>query len=110
MFQPVLPLSGLPGWVLLNRTLESQTEAFNASPQIVRDTDYFVENIGNVRTAAELVSDRRLLPVALGAFGLDDDINNRALLQKVMEDGTAAPASLANRLADERYAQLSVAF
>ena len=110
MFQPVLPLSGLPGWVLLNRTLESQTEAINASPQIVRDTDYFVENIGNVRTAAELVSDRRLLTVALGAFGLDDDINNRALIQKVLEDGTADPASLANRLADERYAQLSEAF
>ncbi|MEL7011807.1 MAG: DUF1217 domain-containing protein [Pseudomonadota bacterium] len=110
MFQPVLPLSGLPGWVLLNRTLDSQTEAFNASPQIVRDTDYFVENIGNVRTASDLVSDRRLLTVALGAFGLDDDINNRALIQKVLEDGTADPASLANRLADERYAQFSEAF
>ncbi|MEM6587607.1 MAG: DUF1217 domain-containing protein [Pseudomonadota bacterium] len=110
MFQPVLPLSGLPGWILLNRTLESQTQAFNASPQIQRDTDYFVENIGSVRTAAELVEDRRLLTVALGAFGLDDDINNRALIQKVLEDGTSDPASIANRLSDDRYAQFSAAF
>lgn len=110
MFQPVLPLSGLPGWALLNRTFESQSEAFNASPQIVRDTDYFVENIASVRTAEELVADRRLLSVALGAFGLEDDINSRALIQKVLEDGTADPASLANRLADDRYARLSETF
>ena len=110
MFQPVLPLSGFPGWVLLNRTLDSQTEAFNASPQIQRDTDYFVENIGSITTAAELVEDRRLLTVALGAFGLGDDINNRALIQKVLEDGTADPASIANRLSDDRYAQFSEAF
>lgn len=110
MFQPVLPLSGLPGWVLLNRTIDSQTEAFNASPQIARDTDYFVENIANVSTAEELVQDRRLLTVALGAFGLEEDINNRALIQKVLEDGTSDPSSLANRLSDDRYAQLSEAF
>ncbi len=110
MFQPVLPLSGLPGWILLNRTLESQTQAFNASPQIQRDTDYFVENIGNISTASELVEDRRLLGVALGAYGLGDDINNRALIEKVLADGTADPSSIANRLSDERYAQLSSAF
>lgn len=110
MFQPVLPLSGFPGWILLNRTLESQTDAFNASPQIQRDTEYFAENIGTVSTAAELVEDRRLLTVALGAFGLEDDINNRALIQKVLEDGTSDPASIANRLSDDRYAQLSSAF
>lgn len=110
MFQPILPLSGLPGWALLNRTLETQTEAFNASPQIVRDTDYFVANIANVRTAEDLVGDRRMLSVALGAFGLEDDINSRALIQKVLEDGTTDPASLANRLSDDRYARLSEAF
>lgn len=110
MFQPVLPLSGLQGWAFLNRTFEAQSEAFNASAQIVRDTDYFVENIANATTAAELVQDRRLLSVALGAFGLEDDINNRALIQKVLEDGVGDPSSLANRLADDRYARLSEAF
>lgn len=110
MFTPVLPLSGLPGWTLLNRTLDTQTEAFNASPQIVRDTEYFEANIGNITSAEDLVSDRRMLSVALGAFGLDDDIGNRALIRKVLEDGTTDPASLANRLSDDRYARLSEAF
>lgn len=110
MFRPVLPLSGLPGWAMLNRTMDSQTAAFDAAPEIVRDTDYFEANIGSVRTAADLVSDRRLLRVALGAFGLQDDIDNRFLIRKVLEEGVASPDALANKLSDERYKQLSSAF
>lgn len=109
-FEPALPLTGLPGWALLNRTLERQTELFNASPAIVRDTDYFTERIGEVRTAEDLVSDRRLLRVALGAFGLQEDINNRAFIRSILEEGTVEDDALANRLADDRYRQLADAF
>ena len=87
-FQPIVPLGGLPGWALLNRTLDRQTEVFNQSPVLVRETDYFEQNIGNVRTPEDLVSDRRLLEVALGAFGLGDDINSQALLKRVLEGST----------------------
>lgn len=110
MFQPVIPLTGLPGWAMLNRTMETQTKAFDASPAIVRDTDYFEATIASITSASELVADRRLLRVALGAFGLQDDIDNRFLIRKVLEDGVADPGSLANRLADDRYKQLSEAF
>lgn len=110
MFQPVLPLTGLGGWVFLQNTFDRQTQTFNRSPEIVRDTDYFEAEIAKISTAEELVSDRRLLRVALGAFGLDDDINNRFLIQKVLEGGTEASDALANRLADDRYAQISDAF
>jgi hypothetical protein len=109
-FDPVLPLGGLPGWVLLNRTLERQTELFNASPEIVRDTDYFEQNIGAVQTADDLVSDRRLLRVALGAFGLQEDIDSRAFIRKVLEEGTARDDAFANRLTDDRYKKLADAF
>ena len=34
------------------------------------------------------MADRRLLAVALGAFGLDDDIDNRFFIRKVLEEGT----------------------
>lgn len=109
-FTPVLPLGGLPGWALLSRTIERQTDLFNKSPQIVRDTDYFEQNIGKITTAEDLVSDRRLLRVALGAFGLQEDINSRAFIRKILEEGTIRDDALANRLADERYKQLSEAF
>lgn len=109
-FTPVLPLGGLPGWVLLNRTLDRQTELFDKSPQIQRDTAYFESNIATVTSAEELVSDRRLLRVALGAFGLQDDIENRAFIRKILEEGTAADDALANRLSDDRYKRLADAF
>jgi hypothetical protein len=109
-FQPILPLSGYGGWRFLNRTLETQQAAFQKSPAMQRDTAHFRERIAAIDSAEALVADRRLLRVALGAFGLEEDINNRAFLRKILEGGTTDPESLANRLADKRYFEFSKAF
>jgi len=110
IIQPVIPSGGLPGWRFLERTYDRQFDAFAKDPVIERDTRYFLENIGKISSAEELVADRRLLSVALGAFGLQDDINNRYFIQKILSDGTSADDALANRLTDERYKRLSEAF
>lgn len=110
MFQPVVPVSGLAGWAFLQKTYDRQIESFSASPSITRDTAFFEAGIGSVATAEQLVEDRRLLRVALGAFGLQDDIDNRFLVRKILEEGTSTETSLANRLSDERYKQLAEAF
>ena len=110
MFEPVIPIGGLPGWTLLNRTIERQTTLFNAAPALQRDTDHFRQSIGEVQSAADLVSDRRLLRVALGAFGLQDDIDSRAFIRTVIEQGTGTDDTLANRLTDARYRSLAEAF
>lgn len=109
-FQPVVIGPGIVGWKFLQRTYESQFETFSKSPQIKRDTEYFLETIGSIKSARELVGDRRLLSVALGAFGLQDDIDNRYFIQRILEDGTSNDDALANRLSDDRYKQLSKAF
>ena len=109
-FQPVIPFTGNAGWAFLQRTLESQETTFQKSAVLQRDTEYFRENIGSITSAADLVSDRRLLTVALGAFGLDDDLPNKAFIQKVLDEGTLARDAFANKLADSRYATLSEAF
>lgn len=110
MFQPVIPMSGLAGWMFLQRTADSQTEAFNNAPRLVRDTDYFEAKVGEITSAENLVNDRRLLRVALGAFGLQDDLNNRFLIRTVLEEGTESDEALANRLSDDRYARFAEAF
>jgi hypothetical protein len=109
-FAPVLPLSGLAGWRYLDTTLDRQQDAHARNPMQARDVAYFRENISGLSSAADLVADRRLLTVALGAFGLDDDINNKAFIRKVLEDGTSDRSALSNRLADKRYRDLSEAF
>lgn len=110
MFQPIVPDTGLAGWRFLQRTYDVQFETFNRSTVIQRDSDYFHEKIGSITSAEDLVADRRLLTVALGAFGLQDDINNRFFIQKVLEDGAVNEDALSMRLADTRYRELSEAF
>lgn len=109
-FSPVLPLGGYAGWTFLKRTIDAQKATFSASPALKRDEDYFREKIGSINTAQELVSDRRLLKVALGAYGLDADINAKFFIRKVLEDGTLKDGALANKLADKQYQKFSAAF
>ena len=109
-FQPVLPFTGLTGWSFLKRTMERQQGLQQATPALQRDEAYFRARIGQVRTAEEFVSDRRLLRVGLAAFGLEGDLNNRAFIRQVLDGGTLKEGSLANRLADKRYQMFSAAF
>ena len=109
-FQPIVPFGGYTGWLFLQRTLEQQQTAFENSAAVTRQTDYFRENINAIETAEDLVADRRLREVALGAFGLDDDINNNFFIEKILSDGTFSEDALANRLADPRYKAFSEAF
>lgn len=110
IFTPALPLGGLAGWAFLKRTEPVQRAALDRTVEARRDEAYFRERIGAIDTAEELVSDRRLLKVALGAFGLDNDLRNRAFIRKVLEDGTLKPEALSNRLADKQYRAMSAAF
>ncbi|MDP2062212.1 MAG: DUF1217 domain-containing protein [Phaeovulum sp.] len=109
-FAPVIPFSGYAGWKFLGRTMQMQKAAFAASATLKRDEAHFREKIGGIRTAEDLVSDRRLLKVALGAFGLDSDIDNRFFIRKVLEEGTLDTSDLANRLSNKSYAEFSRAF
>ncbi len=109
-FQPVIPLGGYAGWRFLTKTISSQRAQFDKSAQVTRLTSYFRDKIATVRKADDLVADRRLLQVALGAFGLADDINSKAFIRKILADGTLKSDALANRLSDKRYAAFSRAF
>lgn len=107
---PLIPQGGYAGWRFLSASLDQQMARFAQSPVAARDMDYFRAEIGKITSAEELVGDFRLLRVALGAFGLQDDLPNRAFIRKVLADGVSADGALANRLADKRYRAFSEAF
>ncbi len=109
-FQPVLFGSGYSAWKLLQKTLAGQQKTFDGSAQIARDTDYFAAKIGSVTGIDQLISDRRLLGVALGAFGLTDQINSTAMIRQVLTQGTASATALANRLPDKRWLAFAETF
>lgn len=110
MFQPAIPLGGYAGWRFLQRTRATQQEVFSCSPEVRRDVDHFKKKIGHTLTADQLVEDRQLLKVALSAYGLEDDLNNRFFIKRILSDGTTKRDALANRLADKRYTEFSKAF
>lgn len=109
-FQPVLPLTGYSGWGFLKRTMARQQAVQQALPVQQRDEAYFRDRIGTADTAEKLVNDKRLLRIALTAFGLEGDVNSKAFIQKILEGGTLKEGSLANKLADKQYTKFAAAF
>lgn len=109
-FTPIVPIGGFVGWSFLKRTQEAQKNTFEQTPQLKRDDEYFREKIATTTSAEDLVKDSRLLRVALGAFGLDDDLPNKYFIRKILEDGTQDSSALANRLSNGQYKKLSDAF
>jgi hypothetical protein len=109
-FQPAVPLAGIAGWRFLERTAARQQAAFEQGPALRRETADFEARIASVGSAAALVGDRRLLKVALGAFGLEGEIDKRAFLRKLLEEGTTAPGALASRMTDPAFRRFAAAF
>jgi len=110
LFQPTIPLSGLAGWAFLQRTRDAQQDMMMRSSVAERETSHFRAQIGRISSAADLVADRQLLSVALGAFGLSEDMPNRFFIQKVLESDPRDAQALAAKLADSRYGALADAF
>lgn len=107
MADPVVPLPGLGGWRFLQRTLDRQQASFARDPVNARDLAYFRDNIARADTAEKLVADRTLLKVALGAFGLSEELPKRAFVRKALEGGVEDRESFANRLVDPKYREIT---
>lgn len=103
-------MSGLNGWGFLKRTMARQQAVQQALPAQQRDAAYFRDRVGKADTAEKLVNDKRLLRIALTAFGLEGDLNSKAFIQKILEGGTLKEGSLANKLADKQYQKFAAAF
>ena len=110
MFQPAIPIGGYAGWKVFERSAARQKEAFGDQAVVQRDLTYFKEKISSIRRPEDLVRDRRLLSVALGAFGLEDEINKKAFVRRALDDGVLDPRSFANRLNDPRWRAFATAF
>lgn len=87
-----------------------QLALFAQGATLARENAAFGERLAGATSVADLMSDYQALKVALGAHGLQDDIQNRYFVQQVIEQGTTAQDSFANRLSDARYSALAQTF
>jgi hypothetical protein len=95
---------------VISSRLPARLEAITKRPDIARDIADFESRIGRIQSASALVDDPKLLRFVTRAFGLEDVAFGKALLRRVIEEGTRSPDSLANRLVDQRFKDLAAAF
>jgi hypothetical protein len=87
-----------------------QQSLHSAGFPIKSDIKYFQDKFSDLSTADDIVSDRRILRVVLGAYGLSADIENRYFIRTVLSEGMSESSALANKLADQRYRSLATDF
>jgi hypothetical protein len=94
----------------ISRDLARSISNVKNEPQVARETKYYLENIGKVKSIEEFTADRRLLNYAMKAHGLGDMSYAKAFVVKVLKEGRDERDSFVNRLADPRYLEFAETF
>ena len=103
-------LSTFASYQFYTRDMPKSLDRIASAPQTKRDIEYYQSHIHEVTSVDDFMGDFRLYSYAMKAYGLEDQIDSRALVRKVLESDLGDPQSLANRLSDERYRALASAF
>lgn len=103
-------LSTFTSYQLIARDIPKAIDRVEAQPITKRDTDYYLANIGSVKTIDDFVKNTRLFTYAMKAFGLGDMAYAKAFMVKALKEGVSSSDSFANKLSDKRYAEFVKAF
>jgi hypothetical protein len=102
--------SAVQGYRLIEKTLDRQMESFEKNPAVKREIEYVREKLKTTDSAGELVGDYRVMRFVMSAFGLDSQVNAKALIKRVLDEGWRDSAAMANKLVDPRYKEMAKAF
>jgi hypothetical protein len=103
-------VSTYASYKLITRDIDKAISRVEKQPTVKRETEYFLANIGKVKSVDEFVSNTRLFNYAMKAFNLEDMTYAKAFMKKALNEGLSDPNSFANRLNDKRYAEFVKAF
>jgi hypothetical protein len=103
-------LSTIADYLRISKDMGKSLTLTAEKPDVSRDTDYFLANIGNVKTIDDFLKDYRLYSYAMKAFGLSDMTYAKAFMRKVLTEGISDKNSFANKLSDPRYKEFAAAF
>lgn len=103
-------IGGYAGLRALDRIEGRYKKIISNDPTVTKDIKHFKRRMGSVKTADELVKDHRLYTVALNAFGIEDQAQNKAFIKKILSSNLDDERSLANRIPDKRILRMAKAF
>ena len=95
---------------LIAQNIPQAIDRIEMQPAVERETQYYLDNIGKVKSIDEFVDNDRLFKYAMKAFGLGDMDYAKAFMKKALKEGVSDPDSFANKLTDKRYAEFVKAF
>jgi hypothetical protein len=101
----------LPAFPTFQRLIRSDSQKlvakFQDRPAVDKEIQYFRDKAPKLKSMDDLFKDQRLLRFIASAYALDDEVQYPARLRKVLESKITDPNSLAKRLVDPRYAEMS---
>lgn len=95
---------------LIAQNLTKQLTALAKEPQVARESKYYLEKIGDIKSVDDFMKNDRVYRFAMKAFGLEDMAYAKAFVRKVLTEGTSDPKAFANTLTDVRFKELAQAF
>lgn len=104
-----LGLSGAAMYQIVTRDETAWLARFDKQPTVQKDVQRFLDAAPTIKSPDDLLKNRRALQFVLTAFQLEDSIDQKAIIKKVITEDPKDPKSLVNRLADPRYSQLAKA-
>lgn len=103
-------LTTLASYRLVSQNLTRTLKTTADQPQVARETQYYLDNIKNVKSIDDLLSNDRLFNYAMKAYGLGDMSYAKAFMRKVLTEGVDSNNTFANTLTDTRYREFATAF
>lgn len=100
-------LSGAVQYAVVTRDEDKRLARFEKQPTVQKAIQRFTDAAPDIKSAADLLKNRRALQFVLTAFQLEDGIDQTAIIKRVLTQDPADPKALVNKLADPRYKELA---
>ncbi len=93
-------------YATISRDLPKSLARVAEKPDVARESQYYLENIGSIKSVDDFMADSRIYDFALKAHGLEDMAYAKAFIRKVLTEGIEGDDAFANKLSDNRYSSL----
>jgi hypothetical protein len=103
-------VSTIATYQLLTANLDRSLKRIGSDAQVKRETKYYTDTIGSIKTIEDFLANDRIYSFAMNAFGLKEMIYAKAFVKKVLKDGIDSSHSFTNQLTDPRFKDLATTF
>jgi hypothetical protein len=102
-------IDNISGWAVLQKNSAAIEKTYAADGSDKTDLDYFTKTAPKLTTPDALLKDYRALSFVATSFGLGAQVDQTAILRKLITENPTDPKSLAMQLSDERYRKFATA-